>query len=298
MNYTLHQLKVFLEVVSQGSVTRAAEEMHMSQPALSIQLRNFQQQFDIPLTEVIGKKLYITEFGHSIAEIAGNIMREAETLNYKTHEFRGMLTGRLRISSASTGKYVIPYFLSGFLDQFRSIDLVLDVTHRSSVIDSLKRNKIDFALVSVLPPGMEVLEEKILPNPLYLIGSSSEPDEPRPFILREEGSATRAIMDKTHTLKPGDKRLELTTSDAIKQAVLAGLGYSVLPLIGVSHELRNEQLFILKDPAFPVLNYWRLIWLREKKLSPVAEKYLDYLRERKSDIRERSFGWMSEFIRE
>lgn len=294
MNYTLHQLRVFLEVVRQGSVTRAAEEMNMTQPALSIQLRNFQQQFDIPLTEVIGKKLYITEFGHSIAEIAENIIREAETIKYKTREFEGLLSGKLRISSASTGKYVIPYFLSRFLEQYRSIDLVLDVTHRSIVINSLRNNQIDFALVSVLPSGINVKEEKILPNPLHLIGNTPELIDNQPFILREEGSATRAAMDNYYSLNKGDKRLELTTSDAVKQAVLAGLGYSVLPLIGVRYELLNKQLFIIDDEAFPVINHWRLIWLTQKKLSPVADRYLEFIRESKEEIVKQNFEWLDE----
>ena len=110
MNYTLHQLRIFLEVVQQQSITRAAEEMHMTQPALSIQLKNFQSQFDVPLTELIGKKIYITDFGLSIAELAENVLKEADAIRYKTKEYSGLLTGKLKISSASTGKYLIPYF--------------------------------------------------------------------------------------------------------------------------------------------------------------------------------------------
>ena len=110
MNYTLHQLQVFLEVVRQKSITKAAEELYMTQPALSIQLRNFQNQFDIPLTEVIGRKLYITDFGQSIAEIAENILKEADELKYKTKEYGGLLTGKLRISSASRPLRSLQFF--------------------------------------------------------------------------------------------------------------------------------------------------------------------------------------------
>ena len=121
MNYTLHQLKIFLEVVRQGTITKAADEMHMSQPALSIQLKNFQAQFDIPLTEIIGKKTHVTEFGKSISVIIENILNEAEAIKYKTKEYNGLFSGKLRISIASTGKYVIPYFLSDFLKNLLDI---------------------------------------------------------------------------------------------------------------------------------------------------------------------------------
>ena len=139
MNYTLHQLNIFLEVVKQQSITKAAEEMHMTQPALSIQLKNFQRQFDQPLTEVHARKLYITDFGHSIAEIAQNVIREAEAIQYKTKEYDGLLTGKLKISSASTGKYVMPYFLSGFMESNPGVDLIMDVTNKAAVIKNLEK---------------------------------------------------------------------------------------------------------------------------------------------------------------
>ena len=116
MNYTLHQLQIFLRIVQSQSITKAAEELHLTQPAVSIQLKNFQSQFDIPLTEVINKRLYITDFGKEIARAAENILNEAYAMNYRTMAFKGQLAGRLKISVVSTGKYVIPYFLSSFLN--------------------------------------------------------------------------------------------------------------------------------------------------------------------------------------
>ena len=137
MNFTLHQLQFFLEVARCESVTKAAEQMFMTQPALSIQLKNFQNQFEIALTEKIGKRLYLTDFGKSIALVAENILREADGLKYKTKEYKGLLTGRLSISSASTGKYVIPYFLSEFMHQHPGIDLTLDVSNKTLVTKNL-----------------------------------------------------------------------------------------------------------------------------------------------------------------
>ena len=295
MNYTLHQLRIFREVVRMGSITRAAEEMHMTQPALSIQLKNFQQQFEHPLVEVIGKKLYITEFGKSISEIAENILQEAEALAYKTREYGDLLAGKLRISSASTGKYLIPYFLNGFIQQHPGIDLVLDVSNKTRVIQNLYDNEIDFALVSVPPKDMVVLEEPLLENKLFLIGNTPVYDKSRPLIYREPGSATRMAMDEYYKDRGKRKSLELTSNETVKQAVIAGLGYSILPLIGIKNELMNKDLHIITAKGLPITTYWRLIWLEKKRFSAVAEAYLDYIRQEKEAIIQREFEWYLDF---
>ncbi|MEM8909262.1 MAG: LysR substrate-binding domain-containing protein [Bacteroidota bacterium] len=295
MNYTLHQLQIFLEVVRQKSITRAAEEMHMTQPALSIQLKNFQMQFDVPLTELIGKKLYITDFGQSIAEIAENVLKEADAIKYKTKDYRGLLTGKLRISSASTGKYVIPYFLNGFMRKYPGIDLNLDVSNKSIVVKNLQNNEIDFALVSLLPQNVVVEEELLLENKLYLVGNIPEIQKNRPLIFREPGSATRGAMDQYFSKYSDRKSLELTSNEAVKQAVIAGLGYSIIPLIGIKNELLNEQLHIIPSKGLPILTYWRLVWLKKKKLSPVAKAYLEYIRAEKEKIMTDSFQWYTDY---
>src|SRR5690349_1442490 len=150
MNYTLNQLQVFLKITQTLSVTKAAEELHLTQPAVSIQLKNFQDQFDIPLTEVIGRKIYITDFGKEIADAAESILNQVEMIDLKTHAFRGHLTGRLKISVVSTGNYVMPYFLSSFMRQHEAVELVMDVTNKSKVIESLDKNTVDFSLVSII----------------------------------------------------------------------------------------------------------------------------------------------------
>ncbi len=296
MNYTFHQLQIFVEVVRQESITRAAEEMHLTQPALSIQLKNFQQQFGIPLTEVIGRKLYVTEFGRSIAELAENVLREADTIQYKTQEYSGLYVGKLTIASASTGKYVIPYFLSGFLQQHTGVDLALDVTDKTQVVTRLRNNEIDFALVSVVPEGLAVQEEALLKNELYLVGDSPTLNPDRPFIFREQGSATRMAMDEFMDQGQQRKRIELTSNEAIKQAVVAGLGYSIIPLIGIKNELAQQQLHIIPTPSLPITNTWRLIWLANKKLSPLAKAYLTYIQEQKAQIIAHNFAWYMHFV--
>ncbi|MEM9834796.1 MAG: LysR substrate-binding domain-containing protein, partial [Bacteroidota bacterium] len=294
---TLHQLQVFLEVVRQQSITKAARKMHMTQPALSIQLKNFQLQFDIPLTEVVGKKLYVTEFGQSIAELAENVLKEAEAIKYKTKEYNGLFTGQLKIASASTGKYVIPYFLSGFLQEHTGVDLVLDVTNKTQVVSSLKKNEIDFAVVSVVPDAINVEEEMLMENRLYLVGNTEHFDKDRPLIFREAGSATRLAMDQYLGTGKKRKRIELTSNEATKQAVIAGLGYSIIPLIGIKNELANKELHIIPAKSLPITTAWRLVWLKNKKLSPVAKAYLSYIQNNKSQIVQDSFHWFMNFDR-
>lgn len=293
MNYTVHQLKIFLKVVQTCSITKASEELFMTQPAVSIQLKNLQDQFNIPLTEVIGRKLYITDFGKEVAIIAERVIQELENISYTTQAFQGALTGKLRISSASTGKYVIPYFLNDFLEEHSGVDLLLDVTNKRSVIESLKRNEIDFALVSVVPEKINIEEELLLENKLFLMGNEAKRNEVKPLIYREEGSATRMAMEAYFETHEGiqRKRIELTSNEAVKQAVLAGIGLSVMPLIGVRNELSNKELYILPSPDLPIKTDWRLVWLKDKKLSPVSKAFLKYIRSEKNKIIEQHFSW-------
>ena len=295
MNFTFHQLKIFLEVIRHQNITKEAEEMFMTQPALSIQLKNFQKQFDIPLIEKAGKKFQLTDFGKSIAQIAKNILSEAEELKYKTNEYEGLLTGKLRISSASTGKYVIPYYLSKFVHKYPGIDLTLDVSNRTTVIKQLQNNEIDFALVSVLPEKLETHEEVLLENKLYLIGDTKKIIKSRPLIYREQGSATRNAMSMYFRNSTKRKSIELTSNETVKQAVVAGLGYSIIPLIGMSNELQNKDVDIIPSIGLPIITYWRLIWLKNKKLSPVASAYLDFIRKEKETIIKKHFGWYVDF---
>lgn len=300
MHYTIHQLKIFLKVVETRSITKASKELFMTQPAVSIQLKNFQDQFDVPLTEVVGRQLYVTDFGIEIASFAERVVQEIDNITYKTREYKGVLSGKLSISSASTGKYVFPYFLSGYLEKNNGIDLNLDVTNKQKVIESLKSNLVDFAFVSVVPEGITVNEELILENKLYLVGNVPARDERKPLLYREVGSATRSAMEEFFGTNASRhrKRIELTSNEAVKQAVIAGLGFSVLPLIGMQNELQNKQLYIIPSAGLPIKTEWRLIWLKYKKLSPVAEAFLAYVRENKEDILKKNFGWRAAYVQD
>ena len=307
MHYTLHQLQVFLKITQTQSITKAAEELHLTQPAVSIQLKNLQDQFDIPLTEVIGRKLFVTDFGKEIAVAAEKILDEVNAINFKTHAYKGQLIGRLKISVVSTGKYVMPYFLTDFLRQHEGVELVLDVTNKAMVIDSLEKNEVDFSLVSVLPENLQVENIELMENKLFLVGNKEQKFKRKlhdnsileqvPLIYREPGSGTRHVMEgfiKQNNL-PVRKKMELTSNEAVKQAVIAGLGYSIMPLIGIKNELISGDLQIILVNGFPIKSVWRLIWLKNKKFSPVASAFLNYLKKEKSRIIEEKFNWFDMF---
>ena len=307
MNYTLNQLQIFLKIVQTQSVTKASEELHLTQPAVSIQLKNFQDQFDIPLTEVVGRKIYITDFGQEIAEAVENIINQLYEINYKTLAYKGQLTGRLKISVVSTGKYVMPHFLAVFMKQHTGIELMMDVTNKNKVVESLENNEVDFALVSILPNTLNIEKLDLLQNKLYLVGntetkfkkapSSKEIFKNLPLIFREKGSGTRQTMESFIERNNISvvKKMELTSNEAVKQALLAGLGYSIMPLIGIKNELHNNELQIISIKGLPIKTTWSLIWLKGKKHSPVSKSFLEHLKKEKSQIVQDKFSWYEQY---
>lgn len=307
MNYTLHQLLVFHKVCELQSITKAADELNLTQPAVSIQLKNFQDQFPIPLTEVVGRKLYITDFGWEIAAASEKILAELEAINYRTLAFQGKLAGRLRFSVVSTGKYVIPFFVSNFISEHSGIELQIDVTNKTRVEESLELNRIDFALVSDIPKKLRINKLLLMENRLFYVISpkyklpsivtTQTLFEDVPIIFRESGSSTRGLMEE-FILDKGFRvyqNLELTSNEAVKQAVIAGLGASILPLIGIKNELANGSLKIVHVLGLPIKTTWNLIWMESKKLSPSALAFLHYLEVHKEEIMNQHFKWKSEY---
>ena len=307
MNYTLHQLRIFLKIVEKESITKASEELYLTQPAVSIQLRNFQDQFPIPLTEVVGRKLFVTDFGREIAESAERILAEVDGIDYKMQSYAGRLAGRLKLSVVSTGKYVMPYFLSGFMHDNPAVDLVMDVTNKTKVVESLENNEVDFALVSVLPDHLKLERVPLMRNILYLVANPShigkiplsgkESDEKIPWIFREEGSATRMAMEtylKAKNIKIG-KKMELTSNEAVKQAVIAGLGCSIMPVIGIKNAVKQGELKIFEQKGLPTETTWNLVWLASKQLSPVATAFKSYIDDNKDAIIGKHFQWLESY---
>jgi DNA-binding transcriptional LysR family regulator len=222
------------------------------------------------------------------------IISEVHAINYKTLSFKGLLSGRLKIGVVSTGKYVMPYLLTDFIKENQGIELTMDVTNKMKVIESLSKGEIDFALVSILPDRLNIHEEIILDNELYFVANNKfkidkqkltkEELEKHALIFREEGSATRKVMEDYFEKKNirAAKKIELTSNEAVKQAVIAGLGISIMPLIGIRSEIKNKKLKIIPSSGLPIKTKWRLIWLKNKSLSPVATSYINYLKENKN----------------
>lgn len=296
MNYTLNQLQIFYKVVYLKSITKAALELNLTQPAVSIQLRNFQDQFKSPLIEIIGKKVYVTDFGREVSEKVELILNQVEAVSNLNKENGKRLNGKLRIAVVSTGKYVMPYFLADFLKKNSEVTLLMDVNNKAGVIESIKRNEVDLALVSVLPDKKNYESMELLPNNLYLVGKNPfkrkkgsvelKDYSDMPFIYREKGSATRQTMERFIEKKKIQlvKKLELTSNEAVKQAVLAGLGYSIMPEIGIRNELSNGLLHIVPVKGLPITTSWQLIWLKGKRHTPVSNSFLEYLEQKKGSI--------------
>jgi DNA-binding transcriptional LysR family regulator len=306
MDYTFQQLRIFNTVSETQSITKAAEILHISQPAVSVQLKKFQDFFDNPLYEVIGRKLHLTDFGLEIAAVCRATMQEAQQLKNKSKEHKGELWGTLKISVVSTAKYVMPYLLSDFLRIHPGIDLKMDVTNKKAVLESLEKNEIDFAMVSTLPENIQIEKIQLMPNKLHLIGSKNMPmitelneklGSSHTFIFREKGSATRQIMETVLKEKKVSiaKQLQLTSNEAVKQAVLAGLGYSIMPLIGLKNALQSGDVKIMPVDGLPVTTNWHLIWLKNKKFSPAQTAFLNYLKEKKDTILHDKFQWFEQF---
>ncbi|MFT4757394.1 MAG: DNA-binding transcriptional LysR family regulator [Vicingaceae bacterium] len=307
MNYTLNQLRIFLKVVQQRSITKASEELHLTQPAVSIQIKNFQEQFDIPLLEKIGRKIHVTNFGNEVAKSCEVILEEIERVEIRKMAYLGHVTGTLRVSVVSTGKYVMPYFFSEFMKKYPGIQLNMDVTNKAKVIQSIERNEVDFALVSILPKGFAIEQSTLMHNKLYLVAKkdklkgkkikSPKDLEKLTLLFRENGSATRTAMEaylKKYKVQ-ASQNMELTSNEAIKQAVLAGLGCSIMPLIGIGNELMRGDMEIVEMKGLPMVSDWNLIWLKSKSLSPAAEAYLKYIEEKKEAIIETHFAWYTKF---
>lgn len=307
MNYTLNQLQIFLKIVQTESVTKASVELHLTQPAVSIQLKNFQNQFDIPLTEIVGRKIYITDFGKEVALAAEKIINEVNSLNYKKLDYKGKLTGKLKIAIVSTAKYVMPFFLTDFLKMYPGIELQMNVTNKAGVLESLEKNEVDFALVSVLPDTIQTSHIELLKNKLYVVDSSEKEYKKQkysssffekiPLIYREMGSGTRLVMERyinQHNL-PVIKKMELTSNEALKQAVIAGLGASIMPIIGLKNEIQNNEIQIIPVKGFPIETKWNIIWLKDKKHTAVAASYFEYINQEKNRIIKEKFGWYESY---
>jgi LysR family transcriptional regulator, low CO2-responsive transcriptional regulator len=287
---TFHQLKVFEVTARRGSFTRAAEELFLTQPTVSIQMKQLTKAVGLPLFEQVGKRLYLTQAGRELLDTCQDIFERLSQFEMTISDLQGLKKGQLRLSVITTAKYVIPRLLGPFCQQYPGIDVALIVTNHENILDRIRDNLDDLYIPSQAPENMEVQCHSFLDNPLVVLASRTHPlaGEPHipldrlngePFIMRESGSGTRQAVERLfldHNIGI-QVRLELGSNEAIKQAVAGGLGISVLSRHCLALEGASGQIAILNVEGFPIPRHWYVVHPKGKQLSVVAQAFFNYL---------------------
>ena len=292
MHVTFRQLQLLTALAHTGSVTGAARACHVTQPTVSMQLKELADSVGLPLHEQVGRQVRLTAAGEAVVQSARAIMSEVDALDQRIAAMKGLRQGRLRVSIASTAKYFIPRMLGKFCESYPEIDITLQVLNRDGVVSRLRDNQDDVYILSRPPEDIPHHAEPLLANPLVVIaprrhrlatggGLNWRRLQTESFILREPGSGTRLSVD-AHFAALGLQpriRLELGSNEAIKQAVAAGMGLGVVSRHALAAQPHREGLDILDVQRFPVASAWSILWGQGRKLSPVAEAFVSHLRQ-------------------
>ncbi len=287
---TLHQLKVFEAAARHGSFTRAAEELFLTQPTVSMQVKQLTKYVGLPLFEQMGKKLYLTAAGKELFETCREIFDRISQFEMTIADLKGLKQGRLRLAVVTTAEYFVPRLLGPFCQRYPGIDIALQVTNHEGLLERLYQNQDDLYILSQPPETSEVTSYPFLENPLVVLASvnhplSKEKNIPierlayEPFIMRETGSGTRQAVQKLFEEKgiTVKVRLELGSNEAIKQAIAGGLGISVLSLHTLALEGATGKLVPLDVECFPIRRQWYVMYPTGKHLSVLAKTFFDYL---------------------
>lgn len=290
MNVTFRQLRLFLALADTGSVSAAARALHVTQPTASMQLREVTESVGLPLYEVIGRKVFLTEAGHQLARTARTIADEWERFGQQVNAMQGLTRGRLRVAVVSTAKYFVPRLLGGFCALHPEIEISLEVLNRDGVVQRLRENRDDLYVMSQPPADIDLDDQTFLANPLVLIAAADHPLAQRQrlalkalqgerFILREPGSGTRLATDRhfaQHGFEP-QRRLELGSNEAIKEAVAGHLGVAIVSQHALKGDQLGQDLCILPVSGLPIRSQWHLVHPRAKQLSPIAQVFRRHL---------------------
>ena len=296
MRLTFHQLRLLLAVSREGSVSRAAQRLHLTQPTLSAQLRQLAEQVGLPLFERVGRKLHLTAAGRVVLDTAARVEQELENLDETLAELRGDVVGRLRLAVVSTAETFIPRLLGDFRRERPAVEVSLVVLNRDAVIRRLADNLDDLYIMSRPPQAPPVVATPFLSNPLVVVAAAEHPLAGREtlqiealaaeeFVLREPGSGTRQAAEHFFAahglaLRP---RLELGSNEAVKQAVAGGLGLSLLSAHALAHAV-DEGIAVLRVEGTPLPTQWQVVYPAGKRLSPLASAFLQFLRERAAEL--------------
>ncbi|AFZ45591.1 transcriptional regulator, LysR family [Halothece sp. PCC 7418] len=289
-NATLHQLRVFVVAAKHLSFTKAAEELFLTQPTVSMQMKQLTKAVGLPLFEQIGKRLYLTQAGEILYESCQRIFSELGEFESAIANMKGLKQGQLNLSAVSTTKYFLPRIIGPFCQKYPGVELSLRFTNHERILQYLTDNQDDFYILSQLPSTVDVTAHRILENPLVAIAPANHPlaKESKipferlaeePFIMREPGSGTRQALEELfhkHDLEL-KVRLELGSNEAIKQAILGGLGISVLSQHTLTLEKDTGLFAILDVEHLPIQRNWYAIYPAGKQPSVVARTFLDYL---------------------
>jgi LysR family transcriptional regulator, low CO2-responsive transcriptional regulator len=289
-NATLHQLKVFSAVARHNSFTRAAEELFLTQPTVSMQVKQLSKTVGLSLFEQVGKRLYLTEAGKELYTTCQEVFEQLSRFEIAIADIKGLKQGKLRIAVVTTAKYVIPRILGPFCHRYPGIDISLTVTNHQFIIEGMLTNQNDLYIMSQVPEEVDVQSHPFLENPLVVLACRNHPlvgetDIPiariaeEPFIMREPGSNTRKevqrIFEENHlSLRV---KLDLGSNEAIKQAVAGGLGISVLSKHTLALDGLSSQVAILNVVGFPIQRHWYVVYPTGKQLSAIATAFFEYL---------------------
>ncbi len=306
---TLRQLQVFEAVARNLSFTRAADELHLTQPTVSIQIKQLTDIVGLPLLEQIGKRVFLTDLGQELLVVCRDTFEGLSQFEMLISDRKGMKTGKLRLSAVTTAKYFIPRLLGSFYKRYPGIEVSLNVTNREMILQRLENNEDDLYILGQPPEHVDVHADYFMENPLVALAPYDHPLSgmkniplPRlaeePFLMREPGSGTRLALERFFSeqglaLKT---RMELGSSAAIKMAVLGGLGIAVLSAHTLALERNSKELSILDVAGFPIRRQWHAVYPADKRLSVVGSAFLDFLKQESRSEANRYLAGMPGFL--
>ncbi len=294
----MRQLRVFDAVARHSGFSRAAAELHLAQPTVSMQVKQLAAAVGLPLFEQIGKKIYLTDAGRALQATGAEMFDAWARLEMQMADLKGLKQGRLRVAAVTTAKYVVPRLLGPFCQMHPGVDVQMEVGNRSAIIERLERNEDDLTIMGMPPRGMDIVSHPFAENPLVVVAPRGHVLAGRrrvpltkleglPFLMREQGSGTRLAADRF--LKDRGIRLtikmELGSNEAIKQAVAGGLGLSFLSLHALGPDAAPRSLVALNIEGLPIRRHWYIVHPAGKRLSVVAQAFYGYLKQEGGNIR-------------
>jgi len=290
MNITIRQLTVLEAVARNLSYTKAAEELHLTQPAVSMQIKQIEESIGLPLFEQIGKKVYLTEAGREMHNYSRNIQQQLSEVEAILENLKGLRRGRLNIAVASTANYFAPKLIAAFNAQHDSITVSLDVTNRKGLLRHLEQNDSDLVIMGAPPKTMDLAAETFMENPLVVIAPPNHPLKnehnisiqtlsQETFIVREVGSGTRNATERFFAEHGSEMSasMNMSSNEAIKQAVQAGLGLGIVSMHTLEQEIALNRLIVLDVESFPIVRHWYIVHRKGKRLSPVANAFKEFV---------------------